>query len=290
EVTKGLDNYELDRSSRPILDFVDDFSTWYVRRSRDRFKSSVNSGEFTDAQKVAERTRKDAEKIKDRNFALETTRFVLEELSKLMAPFMPFLAEDIWQKVQVDTTPNEEFENDSVHLQKWTEAEKVDTEILEQMQKARDIVSMALEARAKEGIKVRQPLRELKVKSGKWKVDDKQLVQIIKDEVNVKEIVFEKGEEEKVELDTEITPELKAEGNYRELLRNIQKLRKEKQLVPSNIVDLIIETNDEGRRLVEKFQDNLKKVAGVKEIKFEEAPATNEIKIGDLTFKFLMLK
>ncbi len=270
EVSKGLNNYELDRASRPIMDFVDDLSTWYVRRSRDRFKGDDQ---------------------KDKDFALETTRFVLEEFSKVMAPFMPFLAEQIWQKVQVDTTPNEEFENDSVHLQKWPEVKKVDAEILEQMQKVRDIVSLALEARAKEGMKVRQPLASLKFLISNFQFLNKdELIQIIKDEVNVKEVVFEKGDEEKVELDTELTPELKAEGNYRELLRNVQKLRKEKQLIPSDVVDLIIETNKEGKELVEKFSDNLKKTAGIKEIKFEEAPTVDEIKIDNLEFKLLILR
>ncbi|MBU1557439.1 class I tRNA ligase family protein [Patescibacteria group bacterium] len=269
EATKGLNNYELDRASRPIMEFVDDLSTWYVRRSRDRFKGDDQ---------------------RDKDFALETTGFVLEELSKVMAPFMPFLAEQVWQKVQVDTTPNEEFENDSVHLQKWPEVKEVDEEILVQMQKVRNIVSLALEARAKEGIKVRQPLNKFTFYNSQSTEMKVQLIDIIKDEVNVKDVVFEKGDEEKVELDIELTSELKAEGNYRELLRNVQKLRKEKQLTPSNIVDLIIETDKEGKELIEKFSDDLKKTAGIKEIRFEEAPTVEEIKIDDLEFKLLILR
>ena len=220
EVTIGLDNYELDRASRPILDFVDDLSTWYVRRSRDRFKGE---GE-------------------DRDFALETTRFVLQEFSKVMAPFMPFLAEQIYSSLAtVDSVT-------SVHLQKWPESKDVDTKILEEMRKTREIVSLALEARAKEGIKVRQPLASLKFIISNFEFQNQdELVEIIKDEVNVKEVVFEKGGEEKVELDTKLTSELKAEGNFRELLRNVQRMRKETKLIPSDVVELTIETSDEGK-------------------------------------------
>ena len=71
--------------------------------------------------------------------------------------------------------------------------------------------------------------------------------------MNVKEVIFEKGDEEKVELDTELTPELKAEGNYRELLRNIQKMRKQEKLVPSDEVVLLVETSDGGKELVKKY-------------------------------------
>ena len=84
-----LDAYEFDRASRPLADFIDDLSTWYIRRSRDRFKS------------------KDAS---DRSQALVATRFVLNEFSKLMAPFMPFTAEDIYQKTKLAGA------KESVHL------------------------------------------------------------------------------------------------------------------------------------------------------------------------------
>ncbi len=269
EITRGLENYELDRASRPIMDFVEDLSTWYIRRSRDRFKG---------------------EDEKDRDYALQTTRYVLEDISKLFAPFMPFLAEEIWQKVQLDTTPHEDFENDSVHLQEWPKQKNADENILANMKKVRDIVSLALEARACAGVKVRQPLNKFTIYGQLSSKMSEQMIDIMKDEVNVKDIVFERGEEDRVDLDIEITPELKSEGQYRELLRNVQKLRKEKDLVPSDIVDLVVETNDEGKELVEKFADDLKKIAGIKDIRFEEAPATEETKIDDLAFKLIILE
>jgi isoleucyl-tRNA synthetase len=272
EITKSLDNYELDRATRPILDFVEDFSTWYIRRSRDRFKG---------------------EDVADRNFALETTKFVLKEFSKLIAPIMPFLAEEVYQKIQ---NVNLKMENDnsklkieSVHLENWPEIGKIDERILDNMKKVREIVSLALEARAREGVKVRQPLNKFTVYSLQITEMDKQLIEIIKDEVNVKDVVFEKGNEEKVVLDTEITPELKAEGQYRELLRNVQRMRKDANLVPSDLVDLSIETSAEGKALVEKFTDDLKRVAGIKNIRGTDAELRGTdaevVKIDDLEFK-----
>ncbi len=262
EVLTGLNNYELDRASRPIMDFVDDLSTWYIRRSRDRFKG---------------------DDVGDRNFALATTKFVLKEFSKVIAPFMPFLAEEIYQKVK----GGEGLE--SVHLEDWSKVGEIDEKILEDMKKVREIVSLSLEARAKSGMKVRQPLQNLTAWSSQLTAKDEQLVEIIKDEVNVKNVVFEKGGEGRVELDTKLTPELKMEGQYREFLRNIQKLRKEKQLVPSDVVDLIIETSDEGATLVNKFEEKLKKTAGIKEIKFENNDGI-EIKVNDLEFRLKIEK
>lgn len=263
EVTEGLDNYELDRASRPILDFIDDLSTWYLRRSRDRFKGDDK---------------------KDKDFALETIRFVLQELSKVMAPFMPFIAEEVYQKVKDDKG------KESVHLDVWPEAEKIDENILDEMKKVREIVSLALEARAKTGIKVRQPLSELRIKNQESRIEDQDLINIIKDEVNVKNVNYVDGVENSVELDTEITPELKLEGQYRELLRNIQRMRKEAKLVPSDLVELEVETGDEGKELIQKFEDDIKKVAGIKEIDFEDVDDGEEIKIDDIAFKLKLDK
>lgn len=273
EITKGLDSYELDRASRPIMDFVDDLSTWYIRRSRDRFKG---------------------ENEQDKNFALATTEFVLKEFTKLIAPFMPFLAEEIWQSLydsqnDAEQTRNNAEKSFSVHLQDWPKAGEVDNQILEDMKKVRDIVSLALEARAKEGIKVRQPLKKFTVYSEQFTEMNEQLVEIIKDEVNVKDVVFKKGDEEKIELDTEITEELKAEGQYRELLRNIQRMRKEANLVSSDLIDLSVEIDEDGKNLIQKFEEDLKRVAGVEYIDFEDNLG-EEIKIDDLEFKINISK
>jgi isoleucyl-tRNA synthetase len=101
QVTVSLDNYEIDRATRPFMDFVDDLSTWYIRRSRDRFKNFDEENE-------------------DAVFAAQTTKFVLKNLAKLIAPFTPFIAEDIYQKVR------EENDFESVHLDSWPQLKKAD--------------------------------------------------------------------------------------------------------------------------------------------------------------------
>lgn len=238
EMTQSLDAYELDRAIKPIGLFIDDLSTWYIRRSRDRFKS---------------------DDLADRTYAIGTTQIVLLEFSKLIAPIMPFLAEEIYKRIG--------GEKESVHLETWATSKDVDTQILKDMADVRNIVSLALEARAKAGIKVRQPLQKLKVKSGKSKVG---YTEIIRDEVNVKEIMFDDSIHDEVELDTVITPELKLEGQFRDLLRSIQELRKKTGLTPSDVVILHIQTTDEGRALVEKFANEIKKTALIRDIIFDE--------------------
>ncbi|MEK7568829.1 MAG: class I tRNA ligase family protein [Patescibacteria group bacterium] len=245
EVTTALDAYELDRAVKPLALFVDDLSTWYLRRSRDRFKSDA---------------------VQDRAQAIATTRIVLLEFSKLIAPVMPFLADHIYGRVG--------GEKESVHLERWTQmsatmCEDHETAVLHAMAEVRRIVSLALEARAKAGIKVRQPLQKLKVKSVKLKVG-KELSEILADEINVKEIVFDGNIIDDIELDTNITPELKSEGQFRELSRAVQELRKKTGLTPSDVVTLEVATNEEGRALVETFAVELKKASLLKEIVFKE--------------------
>ncbi|MEX1120349.1 MAG: class I tRNA ligase family protein, partial [Candidatus Paceibacterota bacterium] len=106
EVTDAMERYELDKATRPILLFIDDLSTWYIRRSRDRFKGY------------------DTE---DKEKALQTTRFVLKQLSKVMAPFMPFYAETLYQSVKMNT------DSESVHLSDWPRTVSVDKKVLDDM-------------------------------------------------------------------------------------------------------------------------------------------------------------
>jgi len=201
EVTEGMERYELDKATRPFADFIDDLSTWYLRRSRDRFKGD------DDADKTA---------------ALSTTRFILLELSKLLAPFMPFVAEDIYLKLGGGM--------ESVHLEAWPVAGKTDEDLIEKMKAVRAIASLGLEARSKAKINVRQPLQKIKVASEKFKPMEADLAELIKGEVNVKGILFEAHLSANVELDTHITQELEEEGELRDLIRAIQDRRKEKGL------------------------------------------------------------
>jgi isoleucyl-tRNA synthetase len=269
-VTKGLEDGELDKATRPLMDLVDDLSTWYLRRSRDRFKaSSTEALEAEDADKKA---------------ALETTRFVLAEMVKLLAPFMPFLAEEIWGKVgQFNKGTIEQL--GSVHLQEWSEAGKVDVELLKSMKLARELSSKGLEARMAAKINVRQPLQKLKVQSSKFKVGAADsLVQLIKDEVNVKEVEFGATIEKEVELDTNITPELKEEGMVRELIRAIQDLRKEKGLSVSDKTALTIETDGASKSFIEKNKGELIATCTLSDISFGDVVG-KAILVGDLSLK-----
>jgi isoleucyl-tRNA synthetase len=261
-VTTSADKYELDKAVRPIADFVDDLSTWYLRRSRDRFKS---------------------DNFKDKTEAIESTRYILEELSKIIAPAMPFYAEELYQKVK-------SFEGkESVHLASWPISSKLDKseeEILLKMEEVRSIVSLGLEARAKANIKVRQPLSRLKVKSEKLKEEDlKPYFDLIKDEVNVKEVLIDNTITEAVELDLNITPELKEEGNVRELIRGIQELRKQEKLNPADSIVLKVKTDQVGMALIQKFEMEIKKITTVKNFSFDNFEGGNIVMVDGTTFE-----
>lgn len=251
EVSNLMDKYELDKAVRPLADFVDDLSTWYIRRSRDRFKSY------------------EAKPRKDCKEAILTTRFVLLEFSKIMAPFMPFIAEAIYKEVNDQKSiVNGQL---SVHLENWPKPNKklIDKKLLDLMAEIRRIASLALEARAKAGIKVRQPLQKLKVKREKGKVKFNQdLLKILADEVNVKEVVFDNKIKDEIELDTKITPELKAEGQLRELTRIIQDLRKEAGYLPKDKICLWLETSKEIEFRINEYLKDFKEKIGVENIEF----------------------
>jgi isoleucyl-tRNA synthetase len=269
EVTNGLDKYELDKATRPFADFIDDFSTWYLRRSRDRFKGD------DEADKAA---------------ALSTTRFVLLELSKLLAPFMPFVAEDIYLKVDGGL--------ESVHLEMWPMHGKVDAGLLENMKTVRKIASLGLEARSRSKINVRQPLRSLKVKSSESKVGNEEskeqksknkdedsrfkiqdlrggknedLIELIKEEVNVKKIVFDENLSTDVELDLNITTELKEEGELRDLIRAIQDRRKEQKLTIQDRPTLKIFAEDKAKQaFLQKNRQQLVKTVLLKDVEITQ--------------------
>jgi len=255
---QSLDTFKVFEAARSIRDFINDFSTWYIRRSRDRFKS---------------------EDPKDRENALATTRFVLLELAKYMAPFTPFFAENIYLKLKEEEDP------ESVHLCHWPKGGKVDEEIIKSMEETRKIVSLALEKRMTADIKVRQPLSKLEIRNSKSEIRNKEeYLQLIKDEVNVKEIKFNGKLVEEVELDTEITEELQKEGNTRGFIRAVQELRKNKNLVPSDTVELLVETDDKGKEFLDSVSEEIKKPTNISKITFIEND-DEELKIENLVFK-----
>lgn len=249
DMTESLDSFKLLEPVRALREFIDELSTWYVRRSRERLKEG------------------DAD-------AKKTLYYVLKTIATLMAPFAPFAAEDMWQSLKNET------DVESVHLSAWPQSRKSNPEILQEMKRVREIVTSGLEARQKAGIKVRQPLGSLKIKNEKLKIEYEE---IIKDELNIKELVYDTQLSIEVELDTHITLELRAEGQYRELVRAIQDMRKKQGLSPSDVIKLQIETNVEGQELIEIFKGDLLKTVGAKELSIAENEGT-EVKVDELLF------
>ncbi|MDO8530168.1 MAG: isoleucine--tRNA ligase [bacterium] len=246
--TQEYEQYRLDRAVRPLTDFIDDLSVWYLRRSRERFK----------------------EENDDKKVALATLRYVLHEVSRVMAPIMPFFAEYLFQAVR------EVNEQQSVHLTPWPKfSKKTVLVVLEQMLEVRKIVTLALAQRSIKTIKVRQPLAKLKVKSEKVKEISEELLNLVKDEVNVKEIVFDDKIEGEVELDLVITKELKEEGMVRDVVRAIQDFRKEQNLTPQDQILLWFLANDEFTSILGKNKDFLMKEVRAKEIFFESTKEEN---------------
>ena len=273
EETENLEKYNLPGASRPIGGFIDDLSTWYLRRSRDRFKGGD---------------------VRDKQAALATTKLVLTELSKVMAPFTPFIAEQIWQKLTGNDFKNEDR---SVHLEKWPKNINLKTErhgnILEEMEQVRNIIELGLSKRDEFGIKVRQPLQELKIKNYELKNDFKSL---ILDELNVKNIVCEKGDEDiSVELDTNITDELKLEGIKREIVRLVNAARKGSGLNLKDRTEIFYSTDSKLiLSAIETFREeilkdtlsnkikNIENIAGLKEVKVDDDFLKLGIKKSDL--------
>ena len=227
-VTKHLESYVFFEPTRAIRDFIADLSQWYLRRSRDRFKEE-GSGRVE---------------------ALQTTRYVLLTLTKIMAPFTPFFAEELYQ--------NAGGTKDSVHLEDWPEAGKIDQTLINDMELVRKASSLGLEARMKAKLNVRQPLATLFVKDQKYQKLEPALVELIQAEVNVKRVVFDLTHAEEVVLDLEITPALKEEGELRELLRKIQDLRKEKGLTVNDMA--ILSVPEEFKALISKNETEIKRL------------------------------
>ncbi len=262
EVTSGMEVYELDRATRPLMAFVDDLSVWYLRRSRDRLKGD----DLADKQK-----------------ALSTLQFVLKEYAKLMAPSMPFFAEYLYLELKT------EDEVESVHLASWPESKlNLKIDIVDEMKQVRELVTLGLEARSRAKIVVRQPLGELTIYNQALKGNEA-LLELIKDELNVKHISFGgEGLDRTVFLDVTITPELKEEGDVREFTRGIQELRKQKGLNPNDKVKLLIVTTEEGQLLLKKFEEQIKRTVLASAVEYGDNDG-GEILVGDFVFKVTLM-
>ena len=285
EVTVAMNGYELDRAVRPIGQFVDDLSTWYVRRSRRRFQKPDDK--------------------KDWEVASKTLAYILLETSKVLAPFTPFFADALYKSLNSK-------KNASVHLEAWPKMPskhyvlKAETgqykvsgadanfsvKTNDPMTEVRNLASLALAKRAQLGIKVRQPLSTLTVQSTVAGLKtNKELLAILADEVNVKKIIVKTARPEPaegkvegiVEFDTRLTPGLLEEGIVRESIRMIQGLRQDAGYEPKDKITLFVDSAALGD-MIKKYEDLLKKEVGAKTIVFapeaEHLDAYSELVLG----------
>ncbi len=217
EIDRNMQAYDLPSAMAAILPFVDDASNWYVRRSRKRFWKSDND--------------------QDKQMAYRTLHYVLVRLSLILAPFTPFLAEELYRNLTG---------GDSVHLQDWPANGQVNGIVLKEMQEVRQLITDGLAQRAKASIKVRQPLAKAKV-TLPFNITDNdkaELQAIMTEELNLKELETEVGDEAAIELDITMTNELKQEGLARELIRFIQNSRKQAGLNVDDRISLSLVTNN----------------------------------------------
>lgn len=242
EASRGYENYELDVAVRWVEQFADDLSVWFVRRSRERLKGD--------------------EGVESQKEALQTLAYVFLEFSKAVAPVMPFIAERIYKEAL--------GKSESVHLEKWSKGGEINSQIISDMKTVRDIVSLGLMLRTESKINVKQPLQSVTVK----KEIDEKYFDLIKDELNVKEVKINKDQEEEVVLDLNISDELRKEGDVRKLMRAIQDMRKEKGLTPSDFVKLIA-SNEIAK------SETLMKTCKVSEVVIDENVTGESVEITD---------
>ena len=249
EVEKQMDAYNIPDALSPILPFLDDASNWYVRRSRRRFWKSEDDG--------------------DKNDAYRTLHYVLVRLSYILAPFTPFLAEELYHNLTGD--------DESIHLKDWLTAGAVNDQVLADMSRTRELINNGLSLRMKkdehqESIKVRQPL-QCAAYAGVKLTDYYE--QIMAEELNVKEIRWIESLDEHladydvtegvikpeswVEISKHLTPELKREGLMREVIRHVQSARKKVGLQVDDRIQLGITSSDaEITQAVDIFADTIK--------------------------------
>jgi len=244
DMTGKMDEYDITGAARVLESFViDDVSLWYIRRSRSRFQNPESKKELQDA--------------------VSTLGYVLSQASLLSAPFIPFLSEIVFEKSSG---------NGSVHLQDWpvsakatadkSKALKQNKKLEQEMEKVRSIASKGLALRAKAGFRVRQPLAKLTIKEKL----QKELLLLLQDELNVKEVVVNSKLRGDVQLDTKLTPQLKEEGLVRELLRHIQDMRKGAGYKPRHRVRLRYTGSADIKNLFSRHKETLVKIGGISEL------------------------
>ncbi len=245
KVTEELEKYEVGNAAKAIEELIDNLSRWYIRRSRRRLQRPEDNNDFKDCS--------------------ATLGFAILEIAKLMAPFAPFFGESIYKSLNLSGE-----HKDSIHIEDWPVVSKkhIDNNLLENMHWVRSLATEALAKRAEAGIKVRQPLSVLYIskKSDASKiVKEKELISILKEEINVKEIkISDTLKDVSVELDTKITPELREEGILREFIRLVQELRQKAELQPKNKIEIYLDSKQFGGIIERHSEEFIKQVGATK--------------------------
>ena len=216
-VTSGLDKFNAYSGAKSIEEFVNDLSTWYIRRSRNRVGPGALNKE-------------------DKNTCYQTLFTVLETLSRLLMPYTPFLADTIFTNLTGE---------ESVNLANWPKKPKagdINKKLLDQMVLVRKICEQGHAQRKSHEIAVKQPLKSLTVKinDSLSLEDNPDLLQLIKEELNIENVIFEKATDLSVELDTQLTPDLIKKRQARETIRLIQQARKEAGCKLDQVVDITL--------------------------------------------------
>ena len=275
EMSEAMERYDIVEASRAIRPFIEDLSTWWLRRSRERMKGD------------------DAD---DKLDALRTLREALLDLSALMAPFTPFYAERLYQDIGGAKM--------SVHLENWPKPDErlIDTQLLEDMTWACEVVTHGLEARVSSKLPVRQALASLKIRFRDIALADRltkrqDLIALIRDELNVERVDIEGGAKDLEEpmtwavvLDTVLTPELKRKGALRELMRQYMNLRKNAGLKPNDRVTAFVASTETSALLFLKTaEEDLKREIRADNLEISETPVAGyefeaEVKTPEWTF------
>ncbi len=255
EINNFMNKYDTISTAKEITKFVDDLSTWYVRRSRERFNE------------------------KDAGVARAVLKEVLHDFSIIIAPMLPFISEKIYLTVK--------GKKESVHLESWLSFSKKDInfEIQEKMINIRNVASEALMLRDKEKIAVRQPLQSV---TSNFKFDDESK-SIIMEELNIKQVIFDSKTKE-LRLDTKITPELEAEGFVREIARKIQTERKARNMKKEQRIELKLFVSDKLKVAIVTHREFICERIGATKLDFVEGKLkdmiTFDVKTENIGFVF----
>ncbi len=222
KVKTSLERYQHQEAVWALEEFIADLSNWYIRRSRERVNPWLSRPE-------------------ERRQSLAVLDYLLHQLSLLLAPIIPFLSETVWQWLAGRQRLSQWRPADSIHLQNWPKVRRkwCDGKLEKQMVLVREIVSQGHRQRKLKGLRVRQPLAAVRIKNipitlaAAWQ-------QLISAELNVKRVVSQSGRGElKVSLEEKISPALAREGKARDLIHQIQILRRQQGLKPGEKITII---------------------------------------------------